>query len=414
MKRRLFRLFGPPLLAGALVLGLLLVPLPRPQLSHQALDEAAVSMSDNVLLGTAIKRQALANHFVPFIGSSELSRMDPLHPSVLAAKYHRNYRPLLLGTAGTQSLTHYLADQSWIRQYRNKRVVFIISPQWFVPQGVRPAAFQFFYSPMQTIDFIQNAHPNRLADRYAARRILQLSGKHSGAIHTALLNIAAAQPVGRGIRWQLRVQATLLRNEDTLFSRFFSHRKWAKIQQGERRLPAQADDKQLDALAVKIGAKDSSNNDLGIDNHFYKSRLSGDKLGKMRDKQVNFDYRRSPEYNDFQLLLTQFAQNHVQVQFIIPPINQKWAHYTGLNQQMCDQTVAKLETQLHSQGFDHVLNLSADGGEDFFMEDTIHLGWRGWVAVDRAVQPFLSNKQEPAHYRIQQRYLSKAWANATR
>lgn len=414
MKGRLFRLFGPPLLACALVLGLLLAPLPRPELSHHALDEAAVSMSDNVLLGTAIKRQALASGFVPFIGSSELSRLDPLHPSVLAAKYHRNYRPLLLGAAGTQSLTHYLADQSWIRQYRNKRVVFIISPQWFTPQGVQPAAFEYFYSPLQTITFIQHANPNRATDRYAARRILQLNGKHSGAIHTALLNIAAEQPVTAGVCFRLKLQAALLRNEDTLFSRFFSHRKYARVQQGIKRLPTVATDKQLDALAVKIGAKDSSNNALGIDNHFYKTRLSGNKLKHMRNKQAHFDYRRSPEYNDFQLLLTQFAQNHVQVQFIIPPINQKWAHYTGLSQAMCDQTVAKLHTQLHSQGFSHVLDLSQRGGEDFFMEDTIHLGWRGWVAVDEAVHPFLSRPQALDHYHINQRFMTKAWANATR
>lgn len=56
-------------------------------------------MSPNILLGQRIKDQALQAGYVPFMGSSELSRMDAFHPSVLAAKYDRDYR-LLLGRLG--------------------------------------------------------------------------------------------------------------------------------------------------------------------------------------------------------------------------------------------------------------------------------------------------------------------------
>jgi D-alanine transfer protein len=43
------------------------------------------------------------------------------------------------------------------------------------------------------------------------------------------------------------------------------------------------------------------------------------------------------------------------------------------------------------------------------MEDTIHLGWRGWLKMDQQVKPFLSRKQPAAHYRIQNRFFSRTW-----
>ena len=56
-----------------------------------------------------------------------------------------------------------------------------------------------------------------------------------------------------------------------------------------------------------------------------------------------------------------------------------------------------------------MLDLSQDGGQPYFMEDTIHLGWRGWVAVDKGVRPFMANKQAKPQYHINTRYYSKDW-----
>lgn len=413
MKKRLLMIFGPVGLAAVIVLTLLFAPLPHGRLARPAMQEAAVSMAPNVLLGQQIKQQALDAHYVPFMGSSELSRMDAFHPSVLAAKYDRPYQPLLLGAPGTQSLTHYLDDQSWIRQYRGRKLVFILSPQWFVPHGARRDAFQFYYSPLQAILFLQHARPSAAADRYAARRLLQLAPAEAHSnIREGLLDIAAGQKLGRGLRTRLRLQGMLLHNEDGLFSRFNIHHRYQAVVRGERQLPHQATNAQLDSLAAAAGRRATGNNAFGIDDRFFAKRLGGGKLAKLRGKQAHLDYRRSPEYNDFQLLLSQFAQNHVQVQFVIPPINQKWARYTGLRQAMLAQTTAKLRRQLQAQGFTHVLDLSRDGGEPYFMQDTIHLGWRGWVAVDKAVQPFLTTRQAPAHYHIDHYYFTKAWADA--
>ena len=40
----------------------------------------------------------------------------------------------------------------------------------------------------------------------------------------------------------------------------------------------------------------------------------------------------------------------------------------------------------------NIADLSTKGNQPYFMEDTIHLGWRGWLAADEYIQPFLDSK----------------------
>ena len=44
------------------------------------------------------------------------------------------------------------------------------------------------------------------------------------------------------------------------------------------------------------------------------------------------------------------------------------------------------------------------------MKDTIHLGWLGWLAFDKAVDPFLSNPTPAPMYHLNERFFSKDWA----
>ncbi len=42
------------------------------------------------------------------------------------------------------------------------------------------------------------------------------------------------------------------------------------------------------------------------------------------------------------------------------------------------------------------------------MQDTIHLGWRGWIDVDKALQSFIKDTTKP-QYQMDDNYLSEAW-----
>ncbi|MFD1393316.1 D-alanyl-lipoteichoic acid biosynthesis protein DltD [Lacticaseibacillus jixianensis] len=413
MKRRLWQIFGPVVLAALLVIGVLLAPLPSGRIAKDKLAAEAVSLSPNVLGGARVKQQAQANGYVPFFGSSELARMDPFHPSTLAAKYHRAYRPLLLGDPGTQSLVHFVDDQSQLAQLKGKKAVLIVSMQWFTKQGQIPAAFDMYYSPLQLSLWLLRARGSE-ADRYAARRLLKMDAPAKSRLdRQALYQIAAGGPVSGWVRPALQARLQMLRNEDRLFSRFTGAANWHRIEAGEKQLPSTDDPAVLNRLATQIAKQHTRHNRLGIDDRFFRERLGHGKLKALRGSQRHFEYRLGPEYGDFELLLQEFAKNHTTVQFVIPPINARWAAYTGLSVPNYEQAVAKLKYQLRSQGFTHVLDLSKDGNQPYFMQDTIHLGWRGWLAVDHTVAPFLTQPQPAEHHRLNGHFFGRAWANST-
>ena len=40
----------------------------------------------------------------------------------------------------------------------------------------------------------------------------------------------------------------------------------------------------------------------------------------------------------------------------------------------------KFRYQLESQGFTNIADFSKKGGDPYFVKDTIHIGWLGWLA----------------------------------
>ncbi|KRN27463.1 extramembranal protein DltD [Lactobacillus selangorensis] len=371
-------------------------------------------MSSNILKGNKVKDQAVKQGYVPFIGSSELSRMDSFHPSVLAAKYKRNYRPFLLGAAGTQSLTHYFSVQAMGNQMKNKKAVVIISPQWFVKKGVRPSMFDFYYSPVQTAYFLAHAK-NTAQDRYAAKRLLQLpSGTSDDVVTGALENVALGRKLTSFQSFYVKdLRGKMLKQEDAMFSEDFLKNNVPKIQLAASKLPKTYNEYKLEQLANQMGAQQTKGNPFGIKQKFYQNRVKP-LVKHLKGSQTNFNYVSSPEYADFELLLNQFAKENTDVLFIIPPINQKWANYTGLSNTMIQQFDRKITYQLQSQGFNNIDDLTQDGNQKYFMEDTIHIGWRGWLQVDQRVRPFLKDlKAKPQNYKIQSRFYTKKWQTQT-
>lgn len=406
----LWRGLGPLLIAVILVAALMLVPFKFDRSSQATIRQAASSMSANVLKGENIKNEAMAENYVPFIGSSELSRMDAFHPSVLAQKYHRNYRPFLMGMAGTQDLTHFLSINA-LQHVNGKKAVMVLSPQWFVPGGVRKAQFDYFFSPAQMTTFLLSANPNSEADRYAASRLLQFPSADSDRIaNDALKNIAAGQKLSDSQYWYLKqIKKPMSDHQDILFSQLFLDNNQPKLTKAAKTLLGTYDADVLDGLATQDGMKETTNNAFELKNDFYTKRVERN-LTKLKGSQATWSYVKSPEYSDLQLVLNTYAKKHMEVLFVIPPINAKWAAYTGLDLGMIQNTVTKLKYQLKTQGFNHVLDLSQDGAQPYFMEDTIHIGWRGWLKMDQTVRPFLkTTKAAPVHYKLNDDFYTTRW-----
>lgn len=415
MLKRLWRIFGPVICALVLVVVVIYCYPQGRKHNYQTDKRNAVTLTTANFKSRINKTNALSNkehRFVPFFGSSEWLRFDALHPAVLAEKYDRNYRPYFIGQRGAASLNQYLGMQQMLPELKNGTAVYVLSPQWFTKKGYNSAAFQQFFNNDQLSSFLNQNEVDENSE-YAAKRILEM--KPEIAMKSQLSKVAKGQELNAFDRTYVQFLAELNKREDALFSPFAAPNNAnydKKVLPYLKELPDEFSYEALDQVAVRDAEEHTKSNSFGIDDRFYKKRLSK-KIGKLKGFQEHLSYEVSQEYGDLQLVLNQFAKSKTNVIFVIPPVNSKWMAYTGLNQEMYDATVSKIRYQLESQGFTNIADFSKDGDQAYFMQDTIHMGWKGWVAFDKAVDPFVSNPTPAPSYHLNDRFYSKDWANYT-
>ena len=415
MLKRLWQIFGPVICALVLVVVVIYCYPQGRKHNYQTDKRNAVTLTTANFKSRINKTNALSNkehRFVPFFGSSEWLRFDALHPAVLAEKYDRNYRPYFIGQRGAASLNQYLGMQQMLPELKNGTAVYVLSPQWFTKKGYNSAAFQQFFNNDQLSSFLNQNEVDENSE-YAAKRILEM--KPEIAMKSQLSKVAKGQELNTFDKTYVQFLAELNKREDALFSPFAAPNNAnydKKVLPYLKELPDEFSYEALDQVAVRDAEEHTKSNSFGIDDRFYKKRLSK-KIGKLKGFQEHLSYEVSQEYGDLQLVLNQFAKSKTNVIFVIPPVNSKWMAYTGLNQEMYDATVLKIRYQLESQGFTNIADFSKDGDQPYFMQDTIHMGWKGWVAFDKAVDPFVSNPTPAPSYHLNDRFYSKDWSNYT-
>ena len=413
MLKRLWLIFGPIFVAGLLVFLLICFYPSSP--SHNLMEEkySAASISAESFKERSQKVRALTDpdmRFVPFFGSSEWMRFDSMHPAVLAEKYDRSYRPYFMGQAGAATLSQYFGIQQITSELENKQAVFVISPQWFTKEDHDPTIFQTYFNNDQLTAFLENQSGDA-ASQYAANRLLKQNPGVS--MKSIVEKLAKGEKLSEFDQSMINISSQLNEKQSALFGQFSIRGRLRYKDHVEKylgSLPEQFSYEELENIARKEGEENTTNNDLGVDNHFYNTKLKKD-WKKWEGSQKNFNFLKSPEYNDLQLVLDQFAKSKVNVLFVFQPVNKKWMDYTGLSEEMYQHSVEKIRYQLESQGFTNIADFSKNGDEPYFVKDTIHIGWLGWLAFDKVVNPFLSNPTTAPNYQMNDRFFSQDWAD---
>ena len=412
MLKRLWLIFGPIFIAGFLVL--LLIFFYPGTTSHNLTEEkySAASVSAESFKERSQKVRALTDpnmRFIPFLGSSEWIRFDSVHPAVLAEKYHRPYRPYFLGQAGAASLNQYFGMQQILPEIEGKQAVFVISPQWFTKEDQDPVTFQTYFNNDQLTAFLENQSGD-VATQYAANRLLKQNP--SVPMKRIVEKLAKNEQLSDFDQTVVNLSAEFNERQAALFGQFSIRGRLKYKDHVEKylsSLPEQFSYEELEKIARKDAEANTNNNDMGIENQFYKTQVK-DYLEKYKGYQKNYNFLKSSEYNDLQLALNQFAKSKVNVLFVIQPVNKKWMAHTGLSEEMYQHAVEKIRYQLESQGFTNIADFSKKGGDPYFVKDTIHIGWLGWLAFDKVVNPFLTDPTPAPDYKMNDRFFSKDWA----
>ena len=139
--------------------------------------------------------------------------------------------------------------------------------------------------------------------------------------------------------------------------------------------------------AVRQAEEMSAGNDFGMEDGYYNTYI-GRRLSQQAGKDASVSYDISPEYDDLRCLFEICRAKQMQILFVHVPMHGTWSDYTGFaaeRRQTYYETVRRIAAEYENVT---LLDLTGYEYEPYFLCDTMHLGWKGWLAVDKAIAEF--------------------------
>ena len=357
------------------------------------ISQAATELNPVMFQGKYIQQKMLADsRYLPIYGSSELARLDRFNPANYFQEVHEGFTPFLVGRGGTESLIHFLNFSEHVDQLKGKKIVFVLSPQWFNPQGADESHFVPNYSSLQGYDFAFNKQVDPVVKKMAIKRLLTYSSvKNDPILSTLYKSEITNNPWIKREAIALRPVAVIYRH---LLAKKDLYYSLAGGLSRNRDLTPKVRNKswsQLAQYAEQYGAKRATNNHFYIVNSQY-NKIKGF-LPSNKNKDINRSYGKSIEYGDFQLVLDILKQSGAKPLFISVPVNGPYYDYTGFPKEGRIAYYTRIKQQIEAEGFP-VADFSSHEYDPYFMKDTIHIGWKGWVYTDQAIKQFYEGNNQ--------------------
>ncbi len=359
------------------------------------MDYVAGAQSPEVFQGTILQHQALKSQdMLPIYGSSEFSAWSDFHPSVLFAGKPTGFAPFLIGRGGCQSLVHVLNMASQGQALRNKKVVVVLSSQWFTPEGISTDYLTSNVSVLQTYRMLFNnqlalrtkqqiasrlLHFPVIKDYPVLAKLLKYYG-HDDAKSRAIMLVYT--PLGH-----LEMAAFELKDAVKSAKLLQPINVKAAMNQGNTTVTKELKPwSEFSAEATKAGQLAVTNNSFGIMDSYYLEYIEANLL-KNKGSAQNAKLSYSPEYQDLELLLDVLKQTGAKPMFVIIPVSGLWSDYTGFPLVERQTYYQRVRQMVEQYGFP-VADFSGHEYDPYFLKDIMHLGWKGWVKVDEAMDSF--------------------------
>lgn len=348
--------------------------------------------------GLILQKAALEKgNSIQVYGSSELSGSeDPFHPARFFSGKYEGIQYNLIGRGYCQSLIHLINFGALGDTLKDEKVVFILSPQWFNKVGIASDDFKKNFSQGQYLAFLNNDRISRDLKISVAQRADTLL-KQSDSKDMEILSGLSAQDTMYAntmigiLKPYYELKEYLIAAKDGFQAyKILSKRNPGKRSEKENGLSnSQANGKtKIDwdsekKLAQELGKAQSGNNEFGIENSYYDQYLK-EKMGSLKGYMKDQSYLESPEYGDLELLLRVCQEQGIEPLFISIPVNGLWYDYCEFPREDRAKYYEKIRKLISSYGF-QLADFSGHEYDQYFLRDTMHLGWKGWVEVNEAI-----------------------------
>lgn len=347
------------------------------------------------ITGRVLLQQSAAREDTLLIfGSSELRTTEiSTHPANFFAGKRAGFQVDLIGRGSCQSLIHALQIAASGDALRGKKVALITSPQSYVPEGIAPDLFMANFSAQQYLDLLADDTLSDEVKAYLSRRVAELTAEYRALPDAAPMDPAIAALAGH--QAEPSIFSAVINGILTPYYAFGRYLLEMKDKVSVRTILAEGEDcvapgespaidwNTEEQAAVSKGKAMSDNNDFGMLNDYYTTYI-GSRLERQKDRDKNLSYSQSKEYDDLRCLFTICREKGIKPLFIHVPLHGEWSDYTGFPADRRAEYYQNVREIAEEYGI-KMLDLTGHEYEQYFMCDTMHLGWKGWLAVDKAL-----------------------------
>lgn len=353
--------------------------------------------ADEKITGESLLEAASENADTLFVfGSSELKTTDICtHPANFFAGRRAGFQVDLIGRGSCQSIIHAMCIAASGDALTGKQIVLITAPQSYVEDGIAPDLFMANFSEQKALSIFADETIPQPIKQYLASRIAKISEKYRENTSTRAQLDTAAGCMSRAIASENSLAQTLLTPYAAMSKWMLDTKDFveaAKVLRAYEPAETEPKPKPIDWEAEEANAllqaeQMVTGNDYFMQDDYYNTYI-GLRLPQQKGKDQNISYETSPEYDDLRCLLELCRIKGIEALFVHVPMHGSWSDYTGFDAEKRADYYEKVRQITEEYDNITLLDLTTYEYEPYFLCDTMHLGWKGWLAVDKAMVEF--------------------------
>ncbi|MCL1797851.1 MAG: D-alanyl-lipoteichoic acid biosynthesis protein DltD [Eggerthellaceae bacterium] len=349
--------------------------LPSQKTADQSLEYGYVQSSAKSE-SVAFTRAAAHGDTYFLFGSSELTTLPNMVSSVpdrVFQEYDCGMQFMYIGDAYDQSLWLAIAAGAYAQDMPNKEVAIIVSPQWFYDGGLEQGIFKMRFSYNLYQHFCENGRISPETKAYVAARLID------EGVDGALIDGGDPEMFQDYLN-----RAAFLAMSD------FKLRQ-ALGQCRARGVPRQAPSTppNFDALRQQVQAEAQmwcTNNEWGIFDAYWSEHIEPDfemRKGTLATETLT----KTSEYDDLSCFLAVCKESGLEPYVVVAPVNGFWYDHVGLSAGVRHTFYERVETLCADAGV-ACLNMAAHEYELYYLRDSMHMGWLGWIDIEEGFMEF--------------------------
>lgn len=326
------------------------------------------------------------------LGSSELANADYIaqNPANIFPNNHLASSPSLVGRAYVQDLLNGIKIGALGDGFKDKKIILIVSLQWFLEKEINKDGFKAHFSELQFYKTMNNEKISENEKKYICTRVLDLaSGESSLAAPLFYSYLYSRENVFAKVGLEILKPYYFLKEKFLdLKDKYLSYKAVKKFKDNIPNNIKEIDWEKEEKLATDTGKSECTNNDLYVYDDYYNTYLKPN-IDSLKDSFKDIDLVNSNEMKDYELFLKMCNQTGVKPYIVFMSTNGYYYDFTGLTKEKRDKFYDKLVQLANMYNVDY-LDLRDHEYEPYFFKDVMHLGWKGWLYVDRKIAEYYS------------------------